>query len=398
MNPERFFRLTGETARRDAEISGSPGGSAGCRFVRERERLDGAGTGGWMSQVDGVGGQPSILVEGLTKSFGEVRALRGIDLSVPQGTVLGVLGPNGAGKTTAVRILTTLMLPDAGRALVNGYDVVREAAAVRRSIGLAGQSAAIQEELTGRENLELIGRLYHLSKSYARSRAAELLEQFDLVDAADRPAKGFSGGMQRRLDLAASLVGHPKVLFLDEPTTGLDPRSRLGMWAIIRSLVAGGTTLLLTTQYLDEADELADEIVVIDHGLVIAAGTAEQLKDRVGGDVLEFTVPDRARLTDAATAIAKIGESEPHVDEETGVISVGVGSRGSDALIEAVRTLDNAAVETRGLALRRPSLDDVFLALTGHAAEEDGQVEGRRRGRRRGGGQQGGKDTAKAAS
>ena len=350
-----------------------------------------------MSESETTSG-PAILVEGLTKSFGEVRALRGIDLLVPQGTVLGVLGPNGAGKTTAVRILTTLMLPDAGRALVDGYDVVREAAAVRRSIGLAGQSAAIQEELTGRENLELIGRLYHLGRSSARSRAAELLEQFDLVDAADRPAKGFSGGMQRRLDLAASLVGRPKVLFLDEPTTGLDPRSRLGMWAIIRSLVAGGTTLLLTTQYLDEADELAGEIVVIDHGLVIAAGTSEQLKDRVGGDVLEFTVPDRARCGDAVTAISKIGESEPHVDEETGVISMGVGSRSSDALIEAVRTLDNAAVETRGLALRRPSLDDVFLALTGHAAEEDGQVERRRRGRRRGGGQHGGKDTAKAAS
>jgi ABC-2 type transport system ATP-binding protein len=337
---------------------------------------------------------PAILVEGLVKSFGEVRALRGIDLSVPRGTVLGVLGPNGAGKTTAVRILTTLLLPDAGRALVEGHDVVRQAAAVRRSIGLAGQSAAIQEELTGRENLEIIGRLYHLSWPRARSRATELLEQFGLLDAADRPAKNFSGGMQRRLDLAASLVGEPKVLFLDEPTTGLDPRARLGMWDTIRSLVARGTTLLLTTQYLDEADELADEIVVIDHGLVIAAGTSEELKSRVGGDVVEFTVPDRSRIEDAVKAVAQIGEGEPHVDPETGVVSVPVGSRGSDALIEAVRRLDAAGVTTHGLSLRRPSLDDVFLALTGHAAEEDDEPdEHRRRGRRRAG-----RATARAAS
>jgi ABC-2 type transport system ATP-binding protein len=351
-----------------------------------------------MSQFNGVGGQPAILAEGLTKSFGEVRALRGIDLSVPRGTVLGVLGPNGAGKTTAVRILTTLLLPDGGRALVEGQDVVRDAAAVRRSIGLAGQSAAIQEELTGRENLEIIGRLYHLSWPQARRRATELLEQFGLTDAADRAAKNYSGGMQRRLDLGASLVGRPKVLFLDEPTTGLDPRSRLGMWDIIRSLVSDGTTLLLTTQYLDEADELADEIVVIDHGQVIAAGTAEELKGRVGGDVVEFTVPDRGRIGDAVTAVTKIGEGDPLADAETGMVSIRVGSRGSDALVETVRALDAADLETRGLAMRRPSLDDVFLALTGHAAEEE-EPGGRRRGRRGGrSGNKHGQDTERTGS
>ena len=243
---------------------------------------------------------PAILVEGLTKSFGEVHALRGIDLSVPRGTVLGVLGPNGAGKTTAVRILTTLLRPDGGGRWSRATTWCARPAAVRRSIGLAGQSAAIQEELTGRENLEIIGRLYHLSWPQAREPGRPSCWSSSTWPT--RPtgtAKNYSGGMQRRLDLAASLVGHPQVLFLDEPTTGLDPRSRLGMWDIIRSLVAGGTTLLLTTQYLDEADELADEIVVIDHGLVIAAGTAEELKGRVGGDVLEFTVPDRSRLADA---------------------------------------------------------------------------------------------------
>ena len=314
---------------------------------------------------------PAIVVEGLRKRFGAVEALRGVDFAVERGTVLGVLGPNGAGKTTAVRVLTTLLVPDGGRAVIEGHDVVREPGAVREMIGLAGQSTAIQEELTGRENLEIIGRLYHLPAERCRERAAELLTRFELDDAGDRPAKTYSGGMLRRLDLAASLVAEPAVLFLDEPTTGLDPRSRNGMWSVIRDLVGGGTTLLLTTQYLEEADELADEIVVIDHGLVIAAGTSESLKDRVGGDVVEFEVSERSRLSDAAEAVRGLSDVDPLVDAGAGRVTVRVGNRGSAALVQAVRDLDAVGIESVGLALRRPSLDDVFLALTGHEAVEE---------------------------
>ncbi len=311
----------------------------------------------------------AIVVEGLRKSFGDVHALAGIDLDVPRGTVLGVLGPNGAGKTTAVKVLTTLILPDSGTALVDGKDVVKDPAGVRRSIGLAGQSAAIIDELSGRENLDIIGRLYHLRKAHVKARTTELLERFDLIDAADRRAKTYSGGMMRKLDLAASLVASPPVLFLDEPTTGLDPRARNDMWEVIRDLVAGGTTLLLTTQYLDEADELADDIVVVDHGKIIAQGTADELKDRIGGDVIEFVVADVAARARALDAVALLTDADPTIADD-GTISLRVGHRGSEVLIEVVRRLDAERIDSRGLAVRRPSLDDVFLALTGHAAEE----------------------------
>lgn len=315
---------------------------------------------------------PAIVVESLAKRFGKVEALRGVDLQVPPGAVLGLLGPNGAGKTTTVRILTTLLHPDAGRATVAGFDVVRRAEELRHVIGLAGQNAAVDENLTGLENLEMVGRLYHVSSAEAKRRGEEILERFELSDAAHRVAKTYSGGMRRRLDLGASLVGRPQVLFLDEPTTGLDPRGRLEMWDIIRALAKEGTTLLLTTQYLDEADRLADSIAVIDDGRVIAEGTSDQLKDRVGGEMLALRVADRSRAPDAAGAVLGLGPGGGNVDNNTGEINLPVGPDGTAILTEAVRRLDAEKIQLADIGLRRPTLDDVFLALTGHAAEAVG--------------------------
>ncbi|HEX7187894.1 MAG TPA: ATP-binding cassette domain-containing protein [Actinomycetes bacterium] len=310
----------------------------------------------------------AIVAEGLTKSFGDVHALTGLDLSVPEGTVLGLLGPNGAGKTTCVRILSTLMKPDSGRATVSGLDVVDDARALRRVIGLSGQYAAVDEHLTGFENLDMVGRLYHLGRSESRRRATELLETFDLAGAGGRVVKGYSGGMRRRLDLAAALVARPPVLFLDEPTTGLDPRGRLGMWEVLGQLVRGGTTLLLTTQYLEEADQLADRIAVIDQGRVIAQGTADELKAEVGGERLEFTLADGGRLDDAVAVLRPLGAGDAQVNRHTRHLTLPVDG-GAAVLVRAVRELDAAGITVQDIGLRRPTLDDVFLSLTGHAAE-----------------------------
>ncbi|MEV6598125.1 ATP-binding cassette domain-containing protein [Actinoplanes sp. NPDC051346] len=319
--------------------------------------------------------ETAIEVKGLRKRYRDHEALRGIDLSVPQGTVLGLLGPNGAGKTTTVRILSTLLTPDGGSATVAGFDVVREARQARRRIGLTGQYAAVDEQLTGRENLVLIGTLLHLGRRGARDRAAELLERFNLSDAADRPARTYSGGMRRRLDLAACLVGEPSVLFLDEPTTGLDPASRIGLWAIVRELVAGGITVLLTTQYLEEADELADRIAVIADGRVIAEGTAEQLKRRVGGERLEVGVGNPSQLAAVRTALERISVSGSTVDEHKGTVSVPIQG-GLDGISLAVEQLRSHNLEVTGFALRRPTLDDVFLQLTGDASRSADQSVG----------------------
>ncbi|MYT68780.1 ATP-binding cassette domain-containing protein [Streptomyces sp. cg28] len=318
--------------------------------------------------------QGAIYAEGLVKTFGDVRALDGVDLDVPEGTVLGLLGPNGAGKTTAVRCLTTLLTPDSGRAVVAGIDVVKNPNEVRRSIGLSGQFAAVDEYLTGRENLQMVGQLYQMRAKEAKARAAELLERFNLADAADRPSKTYSGGMRRRLDLAAALVVSPPVMFMDEPTTGLDPVNRQQLWEVIQELVAGGTTLLLTTQYLEEADHLAHDICVVDHGRVIARGTSDQLKAQTGGERVEVVVHEPEHIGAAREILAGFGKGETTVAEHTRKLTVPV-TGGAKLLAEVIRDLDAQGIEIDDIALRRPTLDDVFISLTGHLAEASEQDE-----------------------
>ena len=320
-------------------------------------------------------GDLAVQASGLVKRFGSVRAVNGVDMEIPRGAVLGLLGPNGAGKTTIVRLLTTLLKPDGGSATIDGIDVVAEPGLVRTRIGLTGQYAAVEERLTANENLDLIGRLYHLPRKQVRLRAAELLEQFDLSGAADRIVNGFSGGMRRRLDIAMSLIARPSVLFLDEPTSGLDPRSRLAMWELIEELESDGTTVLLTTQYLDEADRLADTIVVIDVGRVIASGSADELKDRVGGDRLSVTIADPDNLQRAIDALRPLCRGEAEVDVVARHIQVAVRT-GDRTVPKAIRTLDDAGVDAVNIEVRRPTLDDVFLSLTGKHVDPDSQAAG----------------------
>lgn len=311
----------------------------------------------------------AVDAEGLVKTFGSTRALDGVDLQIPHGTVLGLLGPNGAGKTTTVRILTTLLRPDSGRARVAGVDVLSDPDGVRRKIGLSGQYAAVDENLTGFENLYMVSRLYGMPRPQARSRSRQLLGRFRLEDAAERPAKTYSGGMRRRLDLAGALVARPEVVVLDEPTTGLDPRGRMETWEVIGELVTEGTSVLLTTQYLEEADRLADTIAVIDRGRVIALGTADQLKAQVGGERLELVIDDAGYLPEVARVLAGIGTGEPTIDSQARRVGIVV-DEGAKSLIEALRQLNLQRVTVQDVGLHRPTLDDVFLALTGHAAEE----------------------------
>jgi ABC-2 type transport system ATP-binding protein len=316
-----------------------------------------------------------ITASGLVKTYGRLRALDGLDLVVPQGTILGLLGPNGAGKTTAVRILTTLLKPDAGSATVAGLDVINQPGKVRAKLGLSGQYAAVDEYLTGYENLQMVGRLYGLSRADARQRARELLDQFSLAEAADRPVKTYSGGMRRRLDLAGALVARPPVLFLDEPTTGLDPRSRNDMWDVILDLVRGGSTLLLTTQYLEEADRLADNILVIDHGKAIAQGTAAQLKEQAGGARIEITLTEAADLAGAVEILQRFADGPIEADQRSRRLVAPI-SGGSPTLVNTVHQLDSAGIALLDVALRRPTLDEVFLKLTGHGSEAEPEPQG----------------------
>ncbi len=317
-----------------------------------------------------------IRATGLVKRYKNVEALRGLDLAVPEGRVLALLGPNGAGKTTAVRCLTTLLRPDEGSATVAGVDVLADPAGARAKLGLSGQYAAVDEHLTGYENLVMVGRLYHLGKSAAQQRARELLERFDLTDAADRPAKTYSGGMRRRLDLAGALVAAPPVLVLDEPTTGLDPRSRQQMWDVIRELVGGGATLLLTTQYLEEADRLADEIVVIDSGRAIARGTADELKSQTGGERIEVVLADAEDRDVAVRVLAEVAVGDVRVGDNGRELTATVSDRGAGDLLRVLQGFEREAVTVLDAGLRRPTLDDVFLTLTGHAAEDAAPAAG----------------------